>query len=102
ADIERVTRNQVPVERLQVTEVEDDAMPFRNRSIIQRVGSDELKQTIRGLPGLVDSPGKFAPSFSHSSPSVQKGPSYGCAVQPIRRPPGAGADRHRVCIRFGA
>ena len=43
---ERRPRNQVPVERLQMPQVEDDPMPFGDRAIVHGLGLQQLEQVV--------------------------------------------------------
>src|SRR5215470_15521125 len=43
---------QIPIKRIQVAEVEGDAMALRDRSIVESVGLNQLKQIVRQRPGI--------------------------------------------------
>ena len=43
---------QVPVKCFEVTNIESDAMPFRDRPLIKKVRADNLKEFIRVLTGF--------------------------------------------------
>jgi hypothetical protein len=46
---------EIPVKRLEVSDVENDPVPFRYWSIVQSLRPDDLKQRIALLPGIRDS-----------------------------------------------
>src|SRR6516164_5730981 len=46
---------QIPVKRLQVSNVEDDPVPLWNGSIVQSLRLHDLKQSVALLPGIRDS-----------------------------------------------
>src|SRR5437899_12213881 len=41
-----IATQQVPIERFQMSEVEDDAAPFGNRSVIERLGAHDREKLI--------------------------------------------------------
>jgi len=43
---------QVPIECFEVTNIESDAMPFRDWTLIKKVRADNLKEFIRVLTGF--------------------------------------------------
>src|SRR5438477_9130069 len=71
-NIKRVTRHQVPIERFQVTGIEDNAMPLGNGPLVKRIGAHQPEQFVGLLAGLAESVAKVSggphkPPFQSSS-----------------------------------
>ena len=50
SEAQRLARNQIPVEGLEVANVEDNSVPFRNGPVIQRFRAHDAKQVIGHRP----------------------------------------------------
>jgi hypothetical protein len=44
--IQKAIAQEIPVKRLEMSQIEDDAMPFWNRPVVQRVRSHQIEQLI--------------------------------------------------------
>ena len=54
-DVQRVARDQVPVEGIHVPLVKDDAMAFADGACVKRSGADHAEQCVSLLAGLLES-----------------------------------------------
>src|ERR1700685_2716880 len=52
---ERPLRQQIPVERFDVPNVKNDAMPLRDRTVVQRLFTHDLEQVVGALAGFSES-----------------------------------------------
>src|ERR1700680_2914567 len=54
---------QVPIQRFQMTESQNNPVPFRIRPLVERVGSDNAKNLVRATPSLGETLQQLMPNF---------------------------------------
>jgi hypothetical protein len=69
---ETALSEKIPVERLKMSEVEDDPMPFRDWALVKRVRPYKVKKLIRAGAGLREAFKEFMPN----SDSVLRGKHF--------------------------
>src|SRR5690242_16765942 len=65
--VERITSDQVPVERLEMTDIKEDAMALGNRALAQGIGPHQREQCIGLLAGLPERAAKLGRNHVVSS-----------------------------------
>jgi hypothetical protein len=50
---------EVPVERLQMPDVKDDAMPLGDGTLVKKFGPNQIKQTVALRPRLIETSKQF-------------------------------------------
>src|ERR1039457_3614104 len=88
---------QVPIERLQMAEIEDEAMPLRDGTLVQRGRIDQIEKAVGLLTRSIESLAQFRVRC-HTGNYFSKRVWWGAGLQSCAGPPGPARRRAKLAV----